>query len=352
VDNNVLYNGFYKILGISGEPGVLAMTVAALLGIVVVLAVVLLHVAYATYFERKVIGHMQMRLGPMRVGWHGLLQPIADGLKLFFKEDIFPATDYKTVFRLAPIYTLFAALSSLAVIPFFGAFYIANINVGILYIFAISAVGTYGIIMAGWSSNSKYAFFGGMRSAAQLISYEVAMGLSLVGVMIMAGSLNFIEIVEAQQTHWYGMYLIPQFLGFFVFAVAAFAETNRTPFCLPEAESELVAGYFAEYSGMRFSLFFLGEYIAMIVMSSMSVICFFGGWTIPPFITDAIPALNMVPGIVWFIGKVYFHIFVFYWVRATLPRYRYDYLMRLGWKVLIPLALVNIVVTSIIKFLA
>jgi NADH-quinone oxidoreductase subunit H len=352
VDTNVLYNGFYKILGISGEPGVLAMTVAALLGIVIVLLVVLLHVAYATYFERKVIGHMQMRLGPMRVGWHGLLQPIADGIKLFFKEDIFPSGCSKTVFRLAPIWTLFAALSSLAVIPFFGAFYIANINVGILYIFAISAIGTYGIIMAGWSSNSKYAFFGGMRSAAQMISYEVALGLSLVGVMIMSGSLNFIEIVEAQQTHWYGMYLIPQFLGFFVFVVAAFAETNRTPFCLPEAESELVAGYFAEYSGMRFSLFFLGEYIAMIVMSSVSVICFFGGWTIPPFITDAIPALNMVPGIVWFIGKVYFHIFVFYWVRATLPRYRYDYLMRLGWKVLIPLALVNIVVTSIIKYLA
>jgi NADH-quinone oxidoreductase subunit H len=352
VDNNILYSGFYKLLGITGEPGALAMTVAALLAIVVVLVAVLLHVAYATYFERKVIGHMQMRLGPMRVGWHGLLQPFADGLKLFFKEDIFPAGCYKTVFRLAPIYSLFAALSSLAVIPFFGTFYIANINVGILYIFAISGVGTYGIIMAGWSSNSKYAFLGGMRSAAQLISYEVAMGLSLVGVMIMSGSLNLIEIVEAQQTHWYGMYLIPQFLGFFVFAVSAFAETNRTPFCLPEAESELVAGYFAEYSGMRFSLFFLAEYTAMIIMSSMSVICFFGGWTLPPFLTDAIPALNMVPGVVWFAGKVYFHIFVFYWVRATLPRYRYDYLMRLGWKVLIPLALVNIVVTSIIKYLA
>jgi NADH-quinone oxidoreductase subunit H len=352
VDNNILYNGLYSIMGISGAPGIIAQVVAVLVGIAVVLGVILLHVAYATYFERKVIGHMQLRLGPMRVGWHGLLQPIADGLKLFFKEDIIPATDFKTVFRLAPIYTLFAALSSLAVIPFFGTFYIANINVGILYIFAISAVSTYGIIMAGWASNSKYAFLGAMRSAAQLISYEVAMGLSLVGVMIMSGSLNLIEIVNAQQTLWYGMYLIPQFLGFFVFTLAAFAETNRVPFDLPEAETELVAGYFAEYSGMRFSLFFLGEYVAMIVMSSMSVICFFGGWTLPPFLTDAIPQLNLVPGIVWFTLKIYFHIFVFYWVRATLPRYRYDYLMRLGWKVLIPLALANIVITSIIKYLA
>jgi NADH-quinone oxidoreductase subunit H len=339
-------------MGISGPPGIIAQVVAVLIGIALVLGVILLHVAYATYFERKVIGHMQLRLGPMRVGWHGLLQPIADGLKLFFKEDIIPATDFKTVFRLAPIYTLFAALSSLAVIPFFGTFYIANINVGILYIFAISAVGTYGVIMAGWASNSKYAFLGAMRSAAQLISYEVAMGLSLVGVMIMSGSLNLIEIVNAQHTLWYGMYLIPQFLGFFVFTLAAFAETNRVPFDLPEAETELVAGYFAEYSGMRFSLFFLGEYVAMIVMSSMSVICFWGGWTLPPILTDAIPQLNLVPGIVWFTLKIYFHIFVFYWVRATLPRYRYDYLMRLGWKVLIPLALANIVITSIIKYLA
>jgi NADH-quinone oxidoreductase subunit H len=345
-------NGLYTILGVSNQSSIIVQIIVILISIALVLGVALLHVAYATYFERKVIGHMQLRLGPMRVGWHGLLQPVADGLKLFFKEDIIPATDFKTVFRLAPIYTLFAALSSLAVIPFFGTFYIANINVGILYIFAISAVSTYGIIMAGWASNSKYAFLGAMRSAAQLISYEVAMGLSLVGVMIMSGSLNLIEIVNAQQTLWYGMYLIPQFLGFFVFALAAFAETNRVPFDLPEAETELVAGYFAEYSGMRFSLFFLGEYVAMIVMSSMSVICFFGGWKLPPFLTDAIPQLNLVPGIVWFTLKIYFHIFVFYWVRATLPRYRYDYLMRLGWKVLIPLALANIVITSIIKYLA
>lgn len=351
MDNNAIYDGLFAILGVSGECSFLVQVIAILISIAVVISVVMLHVAYATYFERKVIGHMQVRLGPMRVGWHGLLQPIADGLKLFFKEDIIPATDFKTVFKLAPIFVVFAALSSLAVIPFFSTFYIANINIGILYILAISAVGTYGIIMAGWASNSKYAFLGSLRSAAQLISYEVAMGLSLVGIMIMAGSLNLKEIVNAQHQQWYGMYLFPQFLGFFVFTVAAFAETNRVPFDLPEAETELVAGYFAEYSGMRFSLFFLGEYIAMIVMSSMSVLCFWGGWTLPPFLTNAIPQLNMVPGIVWFTLKVYCHIFVFYWVRATLPRYRYDYLMRLGWKVLIPLALVNIVVTSIIKYL-
>ena len=345
-------NGLYTILGVSNQSSIIVQIIVILISIAIVLGVVLLHVAYATYFERKVIGHMQLRLGPMRVGWHGLLQPVADGLKLFFKEDIIPATDFRTVFRLAPIYTLFAALSSLAVIPFFSTFYVANINIGILYIFAISAVSTYGIIMAGWASNSKYAFLGSLRSAAQLISYEVAMGLSLVGVMIMSGSLNLIEVVNAQQSHWYGMYLIPQFLGFFVFTLAAFAETNRVPFDLPEAETELVAGYFAEYSGMRFSLFFLGEYVAMIVMSSMSVICFWGGWTLPPFLTEAIPQLNLVPGIVWFTLKIYFHIFVFYWVRATLPRYRYDYLMRLGWKVLIPLALANIVLTSIIKYIA
>ena len=352
MDNYAIYDGLYAILGIPRDCSLLLQFIAIMINIVLVIAVVMLHVAYATYFERKVIGHMQVRLGPMRVGWHGLLQPIADGLKLFFKEDIVPATDFKAVFKLAPIFVVFAALSSLAVIPFFSTFYIANINIGILYILAISAVSTYGIIMAGWASNSKYAFLGSLRSAAQLISYEVAMGLSLVGIMIMAGSLNLKEIVSAQQQQWYGMYLFPQFLGFFVFTVAAFAETNRVPFDLPEAETELVAGYFAEYSGMRFSLFFLGDYIAMIVMSSMSVLCFWGGWTLPPVLTNAIPQLNMVPGIVWFVLKVSGHIFVFYWVRATLPRYRYDYLMRLGWKVLIPLALANIVITSIVKYLA
>lgn len=321
-----------------------------LVKIAVVVAVTMLHVAYATYFERKVIGHMQIRLGPMRVGFHGILQPIADSIKLFFKEDIIPAQADKTVFKISPLVPVFAALSSLAVIPFFEGFVIANINIGLLYIIAMSSLGAYGIVMAGWASNSKYSFLGGLRSSAQVISYEIAMGMSLVGVMIMAGSLNLNDIVKAQQEYWYGMYLIPQFIAYFVFLVAAFAETNRTPFDLPEAESELVAGYFVEYSGMRFALYYAAEYIGMIVMASMAVICFWGGWTIPPVIANAVPALTVVPGIVWFLVKVYFHIFLFYWIRATLPRYRYDFLMGLGWKVLIPLALANIVVTSIVKF--
>lgn len=320
--------------------------------IAVVIAVVMLHVAYAPYFERKVIGHMQVRLGPMRVGPHGLLQPIADGVKLFFKEDIIPEAADKPVFKIAPLVPLFAAMSTLAVIPFFEGFVIADINIGLLYILAMSSLGAYGIVMAGWASNSKYSFLGGLRSSAQLVSYEIAMGLSLVGVMIMAGSLNLSEIVKSQQEYWHGMYLIPQFLGYFIFLVAAFAETNRAPFDLPEAESELVAGYFVEYSSMRFALFFVAEYMGMIVMACIATICFWGGWTAPPVLVNAIPALAIVPGIVWFALKVYFHMFLFYWIRATLPRFRYDQLMAFGWKVLIPLALANIVITSIIKYMS
>ena len=320
--------------------------------IAVVIAVTLFHVLYATYFERKVIGHMQVRLGPMRTGWHGIWQPVADGLKSFFKEDIIPAQADKPVFMLAPIIFTFAAMSALAVIPFYDGFVIANINVGFLYVLAMSSLGAYGVVMAGWSSNSKYSFLGGLRSSAQVISYEICMGMSLIGVILMAGSMNLSEIVKAQQQHWYGMFLIPQFLGYFVFVVGAFAETNRTPFDLPEAESELVAGYFVEYSGMRFALYYMSEYIGMLVMSSMAVICFMGGWTLPPFITGALPILLAVPGIIWFLLKMYFHIFLFYWIRATVPRYRYDQLMSLGWKILLPLALLNIVVTSIVKFFA
>jgi NADH-quinone oxidoreductase subunit H len=320
--------------------------------IAVVIAVVMLHVAYAPYFERKVIGHMQVRLGPMRVGPHGLLQPIADVVKLFFKEDIIPEAADKPVFKIAPLVPLFAAMSTLAVIPFFEGFVIADINIGLLYILAMSSLGAYGIVMAGWASNSKYSFLGGLRSSAQLVSYEIAMGLSLVGVMIMAGSLNLSEIVKSQQEYWHGMYLIPQFVGYFIFLVAAFAETNRAPFDLPEAESELVAGYFVEYSSMRFALFFAAEYLGMIVMACIATICFWGGWTAPPVLINAIPALAIVPGIVWFALKVYFHMFLFYWIRATLPRFRYDQLMAFGWKVLIPLALANIVITSIVKYMA
>ncbi|MEW6418862.1 MAG: NADH-quinone oxidoreductase subunit NuoH [Nitrospirota bacterium] len=323
----------------------------AIIKIAVVLGIGLLHVAYATYFERKVIGHMQVRLGPMRVGPHGLLQPIADGLKLFFKEDIIPANADKPVFYLGPVIFMAASMVNLSVIPFASNFVIANINVGLLFIFAIAGMGVYGIFISGWASNSKYAFIGGLRSSAQVLSYEIAMGLSLVGVMIMAGSLNLTDIVKAQEQSIYGMYAIPQIVAFVVFVIAAVAETNRTPFDLPEAESELVAGYFTEYTGFRFALFFLGEYIAMIIMSSLAAVCFLGGWTIPWYITKVLPFLKYVPGIIWFLLKIYAFIFFYYWIRATVPRYRYDQLMAIGWKILIPVALANILVTGLVKIL-
>ena len=287
----------------------------------------------------------------MRVGPHGLLQPFADGLKLFFKEDIIPADADKPVFFLAPIIFMAASMINLAVIPFSQNFVIADVNVGLLFIFAIAGLGVYGIFISGWASNSKYAFIGGLRSSAQVLSYEIPMGLSLVGVMIMAGSLNLNDIVNAQRDSIYGMYVIPQFVAFIVFTIAAIAETNRTPFDLPEAESELVAGYFVEYTGFRFALFFLGEYIAMFIMASLAAVCFLGGWSIPWYITKALPFLNYVPGIVWFLLKVYAFIFFYYWIRATVPRYRYDQLMAIGWKVLIPISLANIVVTGLIKIL-
>ncbi len=327
-----------------------------LVKIVAVVAIALLHVAYATYFERKVIGHMQVRLGPREVGPRGLLQPIADGVKLFFKEDIIPANADKPLFYLAPVIFMASALTSLAVLPFFDyqndkIFVVADINIGLLFLLAMSSIAAYGIVISGWSSNSKYAFLGGLRSASQVISYEIAMGLSLVGVMIMAGSLNLAEIVKAQHQYPTGMYIIPQFLGFFVFLIAAFAETNRLPFDLPEAESELVAGYFTEYSGFRFALFFLGEYTGMLIMSALCAISFLGGWTIPRFITDALPFMLYIPGIVWLLIKIYIFMFFYYWVRATFPRYRYDQLMRIGWKILIPLALLNIVITGLVKIM-
>jgi len=319
--------------------------------IAVVLGIGLLHVAYATYFERKVIGHMQVRLGPMRVGPHGLLQPFADGLKLFFKEDIIPAKADKAVFFVAPIIFMAAAMVNLSVIPFSYSFAIANINIGLLFVFAMAGIGVYGIFVAGWASNSKYAFIGGLRSSAQVISYEIALGLSLVGVMIMAGSLNLTDIVRAQENSVFGMFAIPQIVGFVVFTIAAVAETNRTPFDMPEAESELVAGYFTEYSGFRFALFFLGEYIAMLIMASLATVCFLGGWTLPWYITKFVPFITLVPGIVWFLMKVYAFIFFYYWIRATVPRYRYDQLMAIGWKILIPVALANIVITALVKII-
>jgi NADH-quinone oxidoreductase subunit H len=294
---------------------------------------------------------MQVRLGPMRVGPHGLLQPFADGLKLFFKEDIIPAQADKPVFYLGPVIFMAAAMVNLSVIPFSYSFVIANINVGLLFIFAMAGIGVYGIFISGWASNSKYAFIGGIRSSAQVISYEIAMGLSLVGVMIMAGSLNLTDIVRAQEESVFGMFAIPQIIGFVVFTIAAVAEVNRTPFDMPEAESELVAGYFTEYSGFRFALFFLGEYIAMFIMASLATVCFLGGWTLPWYITEVIPFIKLVPGIVWFLMKVYAFIFFYYWIRATVPRYRYDQLMAIGWKILIPIALANILLTGLVKII-
>src|SRR5512135_2855906 len=340
VDGTIGAGGFQMIINI----------VIILLKIAAVVAVALLHVAYATYWERKVIGHMQVRLGPREVGPFGLFQPFADGIKLFFKEDIIPAKADKPLFYLAPVIFFASALTSLAVLPFFSGFVIADINVGLLFLFAMSSLGAYGIVLSGWSSNSKYAFLGGMRSASQIISYEIAMGLSLVGVMMLAGSLNLTDIVKAQQQYPLGLFAVPQILGFFVFVVAAFAETNRLPFDLPEAESELVAGYFTEYSGFRFAMFFLGEYTGMLVMSSIAALCFLGGWALPAFVTANLPGfLAKALGLFCFLIKVYAFMFLYYWVRSTLPRYRYDQLMAIGWKLLIPLALGNIVITGLAK---
>jgi NADH-quinone oxidoreductase subunit H len=330
-------------LGVLWDIGIIVLKIA------VVLAVTMGHVAYATYFERKVIAHMQVRMGPMIVGWHGLLQPIADGVKLFFKEDIIPTNADKPIFFFSPLIALMSAMTTLAVIPFFDGFVISNINIGLLFILAMSSLGAYGIILAGWSSNSKYSFLGGMRASAQVISYEVPMGLSLVGVMMTAGSLNITEIVNAQHESALGFYALPQIIGFVVFILSAFAETNRAPFDLPEAETELIAGYFSEYSGMRFALFFAAEYIGMFIMSSIAVLCFMGGWTIPKYITDVLPFLNVIPGIFIFMAKFYLCVFFYYWIRATLPRYRYDQFMAIAWKILIPLSLINIVITGLLK---
>jgi NADH-quinone oxidoreductase subunit H len=319
--------------------GYLWPAVFILLQIVAVLAPLLLAVAYTTYAERKVIGAMQMRKGPNTVGPFGLLQPIADGLKLLFKETILPSGANRVVFVIAPMITMILALVAWAVIPFDKGMVIADINVGLLYLFAVSSLGVYGIIMAGWASNSKYPFMGAMRSAAQMVSYEVSMGFVVITVALCAGSLNLTEIVEAQRTVWFALPLLPMFVIFFV---SILAETNRTPFDLPEAEGELVAGYFSEYSAMTFALFFLGEYANMLLLSGMTAVLFLGGWLAPL----GIPPLTWIPGPIWLALKIALVMFVFIWVRATLPRYRYDQLMRLGWKVFLPFSLGWVVLTA------
>lgn len=296
-------------------------------------------VAYLTLMERKVIGAMQLRKGPNVVGPFGLLQPLADGLKLMLKEVIIPAQANKILFLLAPIITFVLALIGWAVVPFSEKFVIANIDIGVTYLLATSSLGVYGIIIAGWASNSKYAFLGAIRSSAQMISYEVSIGLIIISVVLLTGSLNLTDIVMAQKNHWF---ILPCFPMFIVFFISALAETNRLPFDLPEAESELVAGYNVEYSSMPFSMFFLGEYANMILISSFASILFLGGF-LPPIDNDF---FNAIPGVIWLAAKVFFLLFCFIWVRATLPRYRYDQLMRLGWKVFLPLSLIWVVGTA------
>jgi NADH-quinone oxidoreductase subunit H len=306
----------------------------------------MLTVAYMTWIERKVISDIQVRLGPTRVGPFGLLQPIADGLKLFFKEDLIPSQVDRTIYLLAPALSLAPALITFAVIPFgdtttlFGllpqpvGMHIADINVGVLYIFAVSSLGVYGIVLAGWSSNSKYALLGGLRSSAQMISYELSMGLSIVGVVMLAGSLSLVDIVEAQGRMgvWF---IVPQVVGFLIFFTCALAETNRAPFDLPEAETELVAGFHVEYSSMKFAMFFMAEYANMITAAALLTTLFLGGWRGP-----------FLPPLVWFLIKVFAVLYVFIWFRATLPRFRYDQLMAFGWKRLLPLALLNAFFTA------
>jgi NADH-quinone oxidoreductase subunit H len=342
----------------------------SLVQIAAVMGVVMLTVMVLTLAERKVLGWMQDRMGPMEVGPYGILQPIADGLKLFFKEDIIPAGANKFLFTLAPILALVPAMIGFAVIPFgpsmtielFGMqikpFIISDINIGILYILAFASIGAFGIILGGWSSNSKYSLLGGLRSAAQVISYELNVGLAIVGVILLSGSLSLVKITEAQAGGFWNWYVLampfPQIFAFVVYVISAVAETNRVPFDLPEAESELVAGFFTEYSGMRFAFFFIAEYANMILVSCVAAALFLGGWNAPYPGTIleyiGLERIAWMENVVWFAVKVYFFLFLFFWLRATLPRLRYDQLMRFGWKVMLPIALGNIVLTAIAAY--
>jgi NADH-quinone oxidoreductase subunit H len=318
------------------------LTIAIIAGqALLIIMPLLLGVAYTTWAERKVIGAMQLRQGPMTVGPWGLLQPIADGAKLFLKETVIPSGSNRVVFLVAPMLTFILSLIAWAVIPFGEGLVVSDINVGILYLFAISSLGVYGVIMAGWASNSRYAFLGALRSSAQMVSYEIAIGLIIIAVLISAGSLNLSEIVRAQSGDGF-WYIFPHFPMFVLFVASILAETNRHPFDLPEDEASLVTGYNVEYSSMAFALFFLGEYANMILMSAICAVLFLGGW-LPPF---EMAPFTRIPGPLWFILKICAILFVFFWARATLPRYRYDQLMRLGWKVFLPFSLIWVVLTA------
>ena len=321
----------------------LAFVLIALVKVLVVFTAMLLIVAYMTLMERKVLGHMQVRYGPNRAGPYGLLQPIADGIKLFFKEDIIIPHANRLIYIFAPTVIVITALMSYAVIPFGDNITIlgykvdmvvADVNVGLLYLFAISSLGVYGVVMGGWASNNKYSLLGAIRSSAQMISYELSLGLSLIGVLMITGSLSTMKIVEAQSPVWFIIY---QPLGFIIYLISAVAECSRTPFDLTECENELVAGYQTEYSSMKFGLYYLAEYAHILVVSSLAVTLFFGGWHGP-----------LLPPVVWFLIKVFIFIFFFIWIRATFPRFRYDQLMTFGWKVLFPLSLLNIMITAVV----
>jgi NADH-quinone oxidoreductase subunit H len=334
--------------------------VASLVKIVLVILILLTAVAYTVWLERKVVGHIQNRWGPTRVGPFGLLQPLADGIKFLVKEDLTPPHVYKPLFIAAPMIAVVCALSSIAVIPFGNTvtllgyqipLEITDLNTGLLVILGITSVGVYGVALAGWSSNSKYSLLGGLRASAQMVSYEICLGLSLVGVLIVAGSFSLREIVDAQGGHFWGF--LPrwnilyggQFIAFFIYLTAAYAETNRIPFDLPEAETELVAGYHTEYSAMKFAMFFMAEYANMITVACLATLLFLGGWHGPVF---GPALLRAILPVIWFVAKVFVFLFIYIWVRGTLPRFRYDQLMAFGWKFLFPLAIANVVVTALI----
>jgi NADH-quinone oxidoreductase subunit H len=317
--------------------------------VLVIFAGLMTCIAYMTYAERKVVAHIQARKGPLFVGYHGLLQPIADAVKLLFKEDFTLAGSNKIIYNLAPLITFVPALLAIAVIPVGSSVTVAgettnliisDLNVGILFIFAVTSVGIYGLVLGGWSSNSKYSLLGALRSSAQMISYEVSLGLSVIGVLLIAGTLSLNEIVMAQSGSILNWFFFRQPVGFLLYLTAAIAETNRIPFDLPEAEAELVGGYHTEYAGMKFAMFFLGEYASMITVSALAATLFFGGWSGP-----------ILPPVVWFVLKMSLFLFAYIWIRGTLPRLRYDQLMRFGWLVLFPLALLNTMVTALIAIL-
>jgi len=350
---------------------ILNLVYTIVIPVAVMLAFILANAMYLQLMERKVLAHMQGRLGPMRTGWHGILQPVADAVKFIMKEDIIPARADAWIFSIAPIIMLCTAFGAFVAIPFgpstdfFGVLshkvplWVSNLNIGVLYVLALSSVGTYGVIMGGWASNNKYSLMGGFRSAAQMISYEIPMSFAIVVVALMAGSLNLSDIVNAQQQRWFVAALPVGPVVFFLYMVSAIAETNRVPFDLPEAESELVAGYFTEYSGIRFGMFYMAEYINMMVVSLLASIMFLGGWQpvqiFPHWLGDITSirwfnsVLRVIPPTLWLLAKLYFFIFFYMWIRATLPRYRYDHLMAISWKFLLPLSLGTLLVAAFMK---